>query len=292
MMRARSLQAAPKGQEMRTGPVSVLLVGIAEDDAAAIVEDEAFDVTRIDDLAGAPAAGGFDAVVLYLDGIRPLDALQRARMSAPEAAIVVVTDTAHASDGTVAVHAGAEDHLVRDATFPVLLPRAVRYAVGIQQARHDLATVDDATHLPNLRGFAAIGAHYLRMADRLAQPAIFVFVRLEDHDELVRTLGPAAGDDLARDAAEVILQAVRDADIPARIAPDTICVLLTGEAEGAESIVLSRLVEAIATHDARRPDPRALSLGVGTARYEPGSGTQLAEILSSAVRGLAVQRSA
>ena len=53
-----------------------------------------------------------------------------------------------------------------------------------------------------------------------------------------------------------------------------------------ESAVLSRLVEAIATHDARRASPRALSLGVGTARYEPGSGASLAEILSSAVRGL------
>ena len=123
------------------------------------------------------------------------------------------------------------------------------------------------------------------MADRLGQPGIFVFVRLDDHDEVLRTDGPAAADELARDAAEVILEAVRDSDIPARIAPDTICVLLTGDAEGAESIVLSRLVEAIASRDTSRPSPRSLSLGVGTARYEPGSGAQLAEILSSAVRG-------
>jgi len=274
-----------------TGPVSVLLVGIADEDASAIGEDESFVVTRVQDLATAPEGGGFDAVVLGLESTGPLDSLQRARRSAPEAAIVVVTEPSHASDGTVALHAGAEDHLVRDATLPLLLPRAVRYAVGIRRVRRELATVDEATHLPNLRGFAAIGTHYLRMADRLGQPAILVFVRLEDHTELVRTQGPAAGDELAREAAEVILQAVRDSDIPARIAPDTICVLLTGDAEGAESIVLSRLVEAIASHDARRPEPKAMSLGVGTARYEPGSGTQLAEILSSAVRGLAGQRS-
>jgi GGDEF domain-containing protein len=107
---------------------------------------------------------------------------------------------------------------------------------------------------------------------------------------LLRTEGPDAADDLAGEAAEVILQAVRDADLPARIAPDTICVLLTGDADGAESIVLSRLVEAIATRDARRDEPRSLSLGVGTARYEPGSSTTLAEILESAVRGLATHR--
>jgi hypothetical protein len=54
--------------------------------------------------------------------------------------------------------------------------------------------------------------------------------------------------------------------------------------------VLSRLVEAIATHDAQRSEPRALSLGVGTARYEPGSGTTLADILETAVRGLSTHR--
>jgi GGDEF domain-containing protein len=128
------------------------------------------------------------------------------------------------------------------------------------------------------------------MADRLNEPVVFVFVRLEDHDRILREEGADAADALARDAAEVILEAVRDADLPARIAPDTICVLLTGAADGAESLVLSRLVEAIATHDARSDAPRALSLGVGTARYEPGSGTTLAEILSGAVRGLTGNR--
>jgi diguanylate cyclase (GGDEF)-like protein len=270
---------------MITEPLSVALVGLTDDEAKSIVEDDGFIVTRVTNLDAMPTEPP-EAIVLALEGPGPLDALRTARTAAPEAAVVVVTDSAHASDGTVALHAGAEDHILRDATLPTLLPRAVRYAVGTQRVRRELATVDTATELPNLRGFAAIAEHHVRMADRLDQPAVFVFVRLEDHGELLRTLGPEAADELARDAASVILEAVRDADLPARIAPDTICVLLTGEADGAESLVLSRLVEAIATHDARRDDPRALALGVGTARYEPGSGATLAEILESAVRGL------
>ena len=271
-------------------PLSVLLVGLTDDEASAIAEDDGFVVARAPDIGSAAPDPTTDAVVLALDGSGPLEALKGARRVAPEAAVVVVTDASHAADGTVAVHAGAEDHLLRDATLPALLPRAVRYAAGMQRARRELSTVDEATKLPNLRGFAAIAEHYVRMADRLGQPAVFVFVRLDDHDELLRTEGPDAADDLARDAAAVILEAVRDSDLPARIAPDTICVLLTGTAEGAESLVLSRLVEAIATHDTRRQQPRALSLGVGTARYEPGSGTTLAEILESAVRGLSTHR--
>jgi diguanylate cyclase (GGDEF)-like protein len=274
---------------MQMGPASVLLIGLSDEEAAGFGDDDSSTVTRAADLASAPS-GSFDAVVLTLTEGAPLEALQAARRTSPEAAIVVVTDERRAADGTVALHAGAADHLVRDATLPVLLPRAVRYAVGLERIRRELATVDEATRLPNLRGFAAIGTHHLRMADRLGHPIVFVFVRLEDHERLVSEQGPAAGDELAREAADVILEAVRDADIPARIAPDTICVMLSGDAEGAESLVLSRLVEAIATQDTRRPDPRALSLGVGTARYEPGSGAQLAEILSSAVRGLTTTR--
>ena len=270
--------------------LSVLLVGLTDDEASAIAEDDGFVVVRAPDIGSAPPDPTTDAIVLALEGSGPLEALKGARRVAPEAAVVVVTDASHAADGTVAVHAGAEDHLLRDATLSALLPRAVRYAAGLQRARRELSTVDEATKLPNLRGFAAIAEHYVRMADRLGQPAVFVFVRLDDHDELLRTEGPDAADDLARDAAAVILEAVRDSDLPARIAPDTICVLLTGTAEGAESLVLSRLVEAIATHDTRRQQPRALSLGVGTARYEPGSGTTLAEILESAVRGLSTHR--
>jgi diguanylate cyclase (GGDEF)-like protein len=276
--------------EMITEPIDVLLIGLTDDEATSILDDDGFSATRADSLDEAPNDSEAGAVVLALGGDGPLDALRRARGLAPNAAIVVVSDVTHAADATVALHAGAEDQLPRDATLPTLLPRAVRYAVGMRRVRQELATQDEATQLPNLRGFAAIAEHHVRMADRLNEPVVFVFVRLEDHDRILREEGTDAADALARDAAEVILEAVRDADLPARIAPDTICVLLTGAADGAESLVLSRLVEAIATHDARSDAPRALSLGVGTARYEPGSGTTLAEILSGAVRGLTANR--
>jgi diguanylate cyclase (GGDEF)-like protein len=277
---------------MITEPIDLLLIGLTDDEAASITDDDGFTVTRASSLDEVSEAAEAGAVVLALEGDGPLDALRRARGLAPDAAIVVVvvSDEAHAADGTVALHAGAEDQLPRDATLPTLLPRAVRYAVGMRRVRRELATKDEATELPNLRGFAAIAEHHVRMADRLNEPVVFVFVRLEDHDRILREDGPDAADALARDAASVILEAVRDSDLPARIAPDTICVLLTGSSDGAEGLVLSRLVEAIATHDARRDAPRALSLGVGTARYEPGSGTTLADILSGAVRGLTSNR--
>jgi len=265
----------------------VLVVGLEESDASELTIDDGFDVRRATSLDDAGPITE-DAVVVRLEGDGPIERLTDARTKAPAAAVVVVTDPAREADGAIALHAGAEDHLVRDGVFTMLLPRAVRYAVALREVRRDLSTVDEVTELPNLRGFAPIAEHHLRMADRTEQPVIFVFVRLDGFDT-AHAADADAADALARDAAGVVLEAVRDADVPARVAPDTIVVLLAGATDGSESLVLSRLVEAMAVHDAARPDPRSLTLSVGTARYEPGSSGGLGDILSSAFRGLAAR---
>lgn len=271
------------GLEIATERVSVLLVGLGEAEERMLSHDDGLAVEHAETLDGPILA---DAVVLAPAPAQALEALRTARRHAPEAAVVVLTDPANQADGAVALHAGAEEHLVRDETLAALLPRAIRYAVGMRSVRRELETVDGATRLPNLRGFAAIAEHHLRMADRAGHPIVFVFVRLEEHTELRDSLGPEAADELARDAAGVILQAVRDADVPARIAPDTFCVLLTGRAHGAEATVLSRLVEAMAVHDGGADRPHPLALSVGSTRYEPGSGGSLASLLEQAARSL------
>ena len=268
---------------MLTGPVSVLVVGLGDAEVAALAREDGFDVRVVPMIEDR---SGVDAVVIALDGDAPLETVRRIRTLEPDAAIVVVTDAAREADGAVAMHAGVEDHLVRDELLAALLPRAIRYAVATRRMRRELATNDEVTALPTLRGFAPIAEHHLRMADRAGAPVIFVFVRVEEHDPIRAAHGSEAADELVRDAAGVVLNSVRDADVPGRIAPDTFCILLTGEADGAETTVLSRLVEAMAVHDARRDRPRALKLSVGTARYEPGSGLHLAELLEGAIRRL------
>lgn len=271
--------------------LTILLIGLDTGLSEELAHEEGFTLERVDDLAAVADAPKADAVVMALDGEGPLEALGVLRAYAPEAAVLVVTQPGHDMDGTVALHAGAEDHLVIGAIPPGLLPRAVRYAVAQRRLHRELATQDEATGLPNLRGFAAIAEHHLRMADRAHTPVVFLFVRLDGFAELAASLGPERTDELARDAAEVLLEAVRDSDLPARIAPDTFCVLLTGEAVGAEALVLSRLVEAIALNDAGREQPRELSLSVGSALYDPEQPATLEQLLNSAGHRLTNQSS-
>ena len=269
-------------------PIWVLVVGTDEDLHEELLSEEGFTVDRAERLDGDTRTADVDAVVLSLSGVAPLEALAALRVQAPAAAVVVITEPGNVADGTVALHAGADDHLVRGSIPVGMLPRAVRYAVTVRRLRRELSTQDDETGLLNLRGFAPIAEHHLRMADRAHTPVVFLFVRLDGLAGIASD-GAEEAASLARDAAAVLLEAVRDSDVPARITIDTFCVLLTGDARGAEALVLSRLVEAIAVHDARLDQPRSLSLSVGSALYDPDHPGTLEQILSTADRRLAAQ---
>jgi diguanylate cyclase (GGDEF)-like protein len=260
-------------------PIRVLLVGTG-DDFGTELEGDDFEVARISDLAALGPGADQDAVIVALDDPGPLEALETLRLKTPAAAVLVLTTSDREADGAVALHAGAEDHLVRGSIADGLLPRAIRYAVERRRLRRELATIDEKTRLPNLRGFVAIAEHQLRMANRAGTPVVLLFVRFDDH----RTAGAssALADQLAIEAAEVLLSAIRDSDLPARIAHDTFCVLLSGDAKGSEVAVLSRLVEAIAVHDAAKPEPQPLALSVGSAIYDPADPVSLEGLLRTA----------
>jgi diguanylate cyclase (GGDEF)-like protein len=260
-------------------PIRVLLVGTG-DDFGTELEGDDFEVARIPDLAALGPGADQDAVIVALDDPGPLEALETLRLKTPAAAVLVLTASDREADGAVALHAGAEDHLILGSIAEGLLPRAIRYAVERRRLRRELATIDEKTRLPNLRGFVAIAEHQLRMANRAGTSVVLLFVRFDDQ----RTTGAssALADQVAIEAAEVLLSAIRDSDLPARIADDTFCVLLSGDAKGSEVAVLSRLVEAIALHDANKPEPQPLALSVGSAIYDPADPVSLEGLLRTA----------
>jgi diguanylate cyclase (GGDEF)-like protein len=273
---------------MTTDAVNVLLVGFDGDLEAELVAEEGFSVERAGRLADVKAGTDTDAVVVALEETGPLEALEILRTSLPDAAIIVVTDPGQETDGTVALHAGAEDQLVSGSIPPGLLPRSVRYAIAQRGLRRELVTEDPISGLMNLRGFAPIAEHHIKMANRSHTPVVFLFMRLEGLAS-VAAKSATESSALARGAAEVLLDAVRDSDVPARLSADTFCVLLTGGARGAEMLVLSRLIEAIAVQNAQLDSPGPISLSVGSALYDPEHPDTLGSILETADRRLTDQ---
>lgn len=262
------------------GLANVLAVGFDPGEIEGVTVDAA------DDLLGALARvadGGVHAVLLALDlpDGQGLDAVRSLRERAPDVPVIAV---ATGDDAERAIDAGASDVVPSDAG-PELLSRAIRYATSLQRLQAELhrrQLVDELTGVYNGRGFERLASHHLALADRSKRSVPLIFVRIDALED-VGTPEQERGQ-LIADAAEVVRKAVRGSDVIARVGAGVFCVLLTGDAVGADADVLSRVVEGVATSNARSGHPGPLSLSVGTATYDPEHPVTVDELIAEADR--------
>jgi diguanylate cyclase (GGDEF)-like protein len=256
--------------------LSVLAVGI---DPGAL---EGCTVETADDMLGALAhlaGGGIDVVVasLNLPDASGTDVIVSLRERAPEVPVIVVGDgEAEPSD---AFGAGASDVLPADAAAD-LVSRAVRYAATLRKVEAGLRryqAFDELTGLLNARGFDLLANHHFRLADRSKDPVIILFLRVD-------RAGGAPGDPAVADAATVISSAVRVTDVVARVGSDAFRVLLAGASTGTEPIILERIVEAVAAHNAKAGRDTGPSISVGAASYDPEHPIALESLIAEAER--------
>lgn len=251
-------------------------------------ELEGASVELADDLLGALARladGGVDVVLLALDlpDGQGGDAVASIRELAPEVPVIAVAAN---GDGERAIDAGASD-VVPSGAGPELLSRAIRYTTAIHRMEAELhrrQVVDELTGLYNARGFEQLASHHLAMADRSKRPVPLVFVRLDEPDAQDPESDAEPRARSIADTAELLRGAVRGSDVIARVGAGVFCILLTGDAAGADAAVLSRLVERVAAVNAG--GSRQLSLSVGTATYDPERPVALDELIARADRRL------
>ena len=260
----------------RDQKLSVLAVGI---DPGAL---EGCTLERAEDLLGALAtlaAGGIAVVVTSLD--RPdatgTDVIVSLRERAPEVPVIVVGDAL--AEPMDAFGAGASDVLPPDAAAD-LVARAVRYAATLRKVEAGLRrfqAFDELTGLLNARGFDLLATHHFRLADRSKHLVRIVFLRVDEG-------GETPGESAVVDAATVISSAVRVSDVVARVDSGAFCVLLPGAEPGSEPIVLERIIEAVASHNAGTGHQAGPSLSVGAASYDPEHPVPLEELIAAADR--------
>jgi len=261
--------------------LSVLAVGLDPGPIEGCVVETA------DDMLGALAHlsdGGIDVVFasLHLPDASGADVVVSLRERAPDVPVIAVAE--EQGDLGAALRAGASDVLPPDAAGDTVA-RSIRYATSLQKVETELRrhqTVDEHTGLFNARGFELLAGHHLRLADRSKHPVIIVFVRVDvpaggDLD------GPVAG------AAELIRSTVRASDIAARVGVDAFCVLLAGAVTGSETIVLERIVEAVAERNARSGQEAGPPISLGSATYDPERPSSLNELIAEADRRMRQQ---
>jgi diguanylate cyclase (GGDEF)-like protein len=131
-----------------------------------------------------------------------------------------------------------------------------------------LATTDDLTGLSNRRGFIALAQQALAMCRRVRQSACLSFFDIDGLKAVNDRLGHAAGDELIRRFANVLIHAYRDSDVIARLGGDEFVVLMTYCSQAVASIQ-RRLQEAVDLRNAELPEDEAIRFSVGTVRIDP-----------------------
>lgn len=260
----------------RDRKLSVLAVGV---DPGAL---EGCTLERAEDLLGALANladGGIDVVVTSLDlpDATGTDVIVSLRERAPDVPVIVVGDAL--AEPMDAFGAGASDVVPADAAAD-LVARAVRYAATLRNVEAGLRrfqAFDELTGLLNARGFDLLANHHFRLADRSKHPVLIVFLRVGE-------AGESPGDAAVADAATVISSAVRVSDVVARVGSEAFCVLLADAVAGSEPIVLERIIEAVATHNASTGHEAGPSVWIGAASYDPEHPVPLGELIAEADR--------
>lgn len=89
-----------------------------------------------------------------------------------------------------------------------------------------LVLTDDLTGLYNRRGFFLLAEQQLKITRRTQTPCCLLFADLDGLKQINDSLGHDVGDELIADAARILKQTFRDADIIARLGGDEFVVLI------------------------------------------------------------------
>lgn len=139
--------------------------------------------------------------------------------------------------------------------------------------------IDDLTQIANRRGFHMFANHTLSVCRRTGTPAELAFFDLDGFKAINDTHGHAAGDELLKYFAELLVKCFRDADAVGRLGGDEFVALLVGS-DGKSDVALARLMAMAADNDDKIRQQLAWSVGI--VRFDPERHTTIDSLLVDA----------
>lgn len=240
------------------------------DHALAFLAESKPDMIVLD--LGLPDAGGVEAV-------------RKVQLAAPAVPLVVLTGLDDEASAIQALHAGAQDYLIKGQMSTSLLVRALRYAFerhGLQMALRKESTIDELTGLANRRGFLMLAEQHAMLAKRTGEHFVVAFIDMDRLKPINDTLGHQAGDAAIAEIAEVLRACFRGSDILGRLGGDEFAALLPATDENSETSIRDRLHRELQTRNSK-PDRRySLSISVGIVATDPERYGSIEEVLAQA----------
>jgi diguanylate cyclase (GGDEF)-like protein len=125
-------------------------------------------------------------------------------------------------------------------------------------------TIDELTQIANRRGFNVVAKHILSLCRRTNANVELAYFDLDNFKVINDAHGHAAGDEILKHFAKLLIKCFRSADVIARLGGDEFAVLLAGADESA-AVALKRLTKMAADDDC--PIKGKLNWSVGTTQY-------------------------
>ncbi len=273
--------------EDNPAPASILLV----EDEGIVAHDLQETLTRLGYRISGIASEGAQAVRMAQDlqpelvvmdvGLRgEIDGIQAARLIQERSQVPVIFLTGHSDPATLqrAVLTGPLGYIVKPFQEVEL-----RCAIEVAMHKHradvamrereealrrnaelleNLTLVDELTQLKNRRGFFELAEQALKVAKREQHMLALFFMDLNGLKVINDTLGHLIGDAALRDAATLIKQTFRDADIVGRMGGDEFVALAH---VGDVHALTRRVREHIEAFNRDSGRPYRVELSIGTA---------------------------
>lgn len=240
------------------------------DQALAFLAQNSPDMIVLD--LGLPDAGGVEAV----------RNIQRAATDVP---LVVLTGLDDEASAVQALHAGAQDYLVKGQMSTSLLVRALRYAFerhGMQMALRKESTIDELTGLCNRRGFLMLAEQHAMLAKRTGERFMVVFIDMDRLKPINDTFGHQAGDAAIVEIADALRTCFRGSDILGRLGGDEFALILPSIAEIGEESIRRRLDQELLARNTQPSRRYSLCVSIGIITADPQRPLSIEEMLAQA----------
>lgn len=150
-------------------------------------------------------------------------------------------------------------------------------------ALQELFLVDELTGLYNRRGFFTLAQQQLKVAVRNEQRPVLFFFDMDQLKEINDNYGHGEGDRAIVEAAQILKESFRLADIVARLGGDEFVALAVGNGDP-QAPIERRLQNKLAARNASGDLPYRISFSIGAVGFDPHSPRDLEELIDAADR--------
>lgn len=241
----------------------MLLVEDSEDDALLLGRELSrggyhSDLHRVDNkelLGRALDENEWDLVITdhNLPGFSSVQAISLVKEVNPDIPVIIVSGSIGEDVAVAAMKAGAQDYIMKDNLHRLVpaIERELREAENrkisrqAQETIHHMAYHDSLTGLSNRHEFENRIDHAISTAETGANSHILIYLDLDQFKIINDTCGHHAGDELLRQLAVLLQEAIRKGDCLSRLGGDEFGILLESCSLERSELIANKILEIV-----------------------------------------------